>query len=247
LGEPNRFFTVLRRNSSGCHHEMYRDEDRRQKSDSSRSEASWRGAEVVELVFSIAAGIVVGFVILAFLGEIFVGFVKALGYVLAAALIICAIVLGIELVTYVFSSVWTLLTIALVAGFAIFVYFVERSAVSSASRDQRAFRKFCATKKLGDVFGDVMITSNVDVTLDEQARKFVQCSYQLQARLYKQWIAIDGGESYKLIEAKAMRLSEAARARKVSRELQGARIVAFDQDRHEQPMKEFYFPDKWGW
>ena len=200
----------------------------------------------MELVFSIAAGIVLGFVVLAVLGEIFVGFVKAIGYVLAAALIVGAISLGIELITYVLSSAWTLLTIALVAGFVIFVYYVERSAVSSASRDQKVFRKFCATKKLRDVFGDVLITSDVDLTLDEQASKFVKCAYQLQARLYKQWIAIDGGESYKLIEAKAMRLSEAARARKVSRELQGARIVAFDPNRHERTMKEFYFPDKLG-
>lgn len=199
----------------------------------------------MEIIIYVALGIVLGAVLLAFLEDLVVGVFKILGYALLAALVIGAIVLGAEFLSFIFSSVLTLITVIMFVGFFVFFYYIERSARITRSRDEKAFREFCSKEKFKDVIRDCLGTSDEDVTLDERAAKFSECAYQLQVRLYNYWIAIDGGESYKLVEAKAERLNEAAHSNRISREIQGARVVTFGQDRYEQPMKEYHFPDRW--
>ena len=205
----------------------------------------------MEIIIYVALGIVLGFLILAFLEDLIVGvaklFVYAVGFVglLGVIWVFGAMFSGIYQAFV--ESPWTAAISFLVfVGVVVFAAMMFIGNSRREEQNEQSFREFCSNNKFNEVFNGCFVGSDVDLTLEERASKFARCAYQLQVLLYHHWVAVDGGESFKVLGAKAKRLNEAAYSRAISKEVQGARIVAVGENRHEQPMKEYHFPGKWG-
>lgn len=199
----------------------------------------------MEIVIFVALGIVLGFVLLALLDVIVVSLLWVIGCGLALAAVICVIALGVEWLKIVFSSPWNVAAFSLLIGGILIAYFYVRVNGKGSERQKELFEEFCATRKFSEVFGTDIFRGVGDLTITERSAQLDGCSYELQVRIFHQWVAVDGGESLKVVEAKANKLNEAAATGEVAGEIQGARIVSAKSEQQSFTVREFHFPDRW--
>jgi hypothetical protein len=160
-------------------------------------------ASDMELMLTIAGGIVIAIIALSLIAWLLANFELALGLALVLAIVIGGLIFLLdnpEAVAFVFSCV-------VLGGL---VYLVLKKTDAEDIRLKRLHDEYIASHQLRDVIGEADAGSSVE-SMQQLSSKFTDCPYQVQLEVEHFWVTIDGGSAQTVVRWKANRLADRLR------------------------------------